>query len=70
MVSADDSFLFFFTFFTSGLFEDCLLPGLVYYCPAGIAVSGASLLLMCCAHASTQEGVMNLGLGTSAGIGE
>ena len=42
MVSADDSF--FFNFFHERI---------VYYCPTVIAVSGASLLLMCCAHANT-----------------
>ena len=40
MVSADDSFFFFFTFF--GLFHERI----VYYCPTVIAVSDASLLVM------------------------
>ena len=43
MVSAADSF--FLNFFHERI---------VYYCPTVIAVSGASLLLMCCAHASTE----------------
>ena len=42
MVSADDSF---FNFFHERI---------VYYCPTVIAVSGASMLLMCCAPASTE----------------